>query len=80
VYNLRVKGSRVKADKRKILHIQSTLHTHAEGTGFGTCEQEGSPNQMSQLNMDSNSSESQCDVAAIEDDEYCEEVSLEPHL
>jgi hypothetical protein len=31
------------ADERKILHSQYTLHSHAEGTGFGTCEPEGSP-------------------------------------
>jgi hypothetical protein len=30
-----------KADERKISHY--TLHRHAEGTSFGTCEQEGLP-------------------------------------
>jgi hypothetical protein len=29
--------------KGKILHSQYTLHSHAEGTGFGTYEPEGSP-------------------------------------
>jgi len=36
-------GSRASGDKKKILHSQYTLHSHAEGTGFGTCEPEGSP-------------------------------------
>lgn len=36
-------GSRATEDERNILHDQYMLHNHAEGTGFGTCEQEGSP-------------------------------------
>jgi len=36
-------GSRARADKRKILHFQYTLHNDAEGTGYGTCELEGLP-------------------------------------
>jgi len=34
-------GSRAKVDERKTSHSHYTLHNHAEGTGFGTCEQEG---------------------------------------
>jgi len=34
-------GGSAKADERKILHTQYALHSHAEGTGFGTSEQEG---------------------------------------
>jgi hypothetical protein len=30
--------------------------------------------------MDSDSDECQCNVAATEEKEYCEEVSMEPHL
>jgi hypothetical protein len=36
-------GTRERADRRKILHSQYTLTSHAEGTGFRTCEQEGLP-------------------------------------
>jgi hypothetical protein len=35
---------------------------------------------MSELIMDSDNDESQCNVAAVEDKEYCEEVLLEPDL
>lgn len=35
------------------------------------------PNQVSELIIDSNSDESQCDVHATEDEEYCEEVLLD---
>jgi len=38
------------------------------------------PNQISELIMDSDSYKPLCDVAAMEDEAYCEEVSLEPHL
>ena len=38
------------------------------------------PNQISRLTMDSDSDKPFCDVAAMEDKAYCEEVSLEPHL
>jgi hypothetical protein len=38
------------------------------------------PNQISKLIMDSDSDEPQCDVAAMEDEEYCEEILLKPHL
>jgi hypothetical protein len=38
------------------------------------------PNQISELIMDSDSDEPLCDVTAIEDEAYCEEVLLEPHL
>lgn len=37
--------SRGKEDARKILHTQFALHSHAQGTGFGISEQEGSPAQ-----------------------------------
>jgi hypothetical protein len=37
-------------------------------------------NQISEPIMDSDSDEPLCDVAAMEDDAYCEEVLLEPHL
>jgi len=36
-------GCRAKADERKTSHSHYTLHNHSEGTGFGTCEQEGLP-------------------------------------
>jgi hypothetical protein len=36
-------GSREKADERKISHSHYILHSHAEGTGFGTCQPEGLP-------------------------------------
>lgn len=38
------------------------------------------PNQISELIMDSNSDEPLSDVVAMKDEEYCEEVSLEPYL
>jgi hypothetical protein len=38
------------------------------------------PNQISELIMDSDSDKPLCDVAAMEKEAYCEEVSLEPHL
>jgi phosphosulfolactate phosphohydrolase-like enzyme len=37
-------------------------------------------NQISELTMNSNSDESLCNVAAMEDKEYCAEVLLETHL
>jgi hypothetical protein len=58
-------SSRARPDERKILHSQYTLPSHAEGTGFRTCEQEGSPanpNQTAKLILDSDSDKSQCDV------------------
>ena len=76
-------SSRARAHERKILQTQHTLHSHAEGTGSGTRAQDGSllnPNQISELIMDNDSDKSLCDVAAMEDKEYCEEVLLEPHL
>lgn len=38
------------------------------------------PNQISELIMDSDSDKPLCDVAAMEEEAYCEEVSREPHL
>jgi hypothetical protein len=37
-------------------------------------------NQISELIMDSDSNEPLSDVAAMKDEEYCEEISLEPYL
>jgi hypothetical protein len=73
----------VYVGERKIVYSQYTLQSHAEGTGFWISEQEGSAaesNQISELIMDSDSDESQCDVAAMGGEECCEEFSLEPHL
>ena len=38
------------------------------------------PNQISELIMDSDSNKPLCDVAAMEDEAYSEDVLLEPHL
>jgi hypothetical protein len=38
------------------------------------------PNHISELIMDSDNDESQCNIAAVEDKECCEEVLLEPNL
>jgi hypothetical protein len=38
------------------------------------------PNQISELILDSNSDETPSDVVAMKDEEYCEEISLEPYL
>jgi hypothetical protein len=38
------------------------------------------PIQISELIMDSDSDKPLCDVATMEDEAYCEEVLLEPHL
>jgi hypothetical protein len=38
------------------------------------------PNQISELIMDRDSNESQCDMVATEDEECCEEVLMEPLL
>jgi len=38
------------------------------------------PNHISELIMDSDNDESQGNVAAVEDEECCEEVLLEPNL
>jgi len=39
-------GSRVQEDEWKIVRTQYTLHSHAEGTGFGNCKQEGLPTEF----------------------------------
>jgi len=38
-------GSRVWEEEWKILHTQYTLHSHAEGTGFGNREEVGLPTE-----------------------------------
>jgi len=38
------------------------------------------PNQISELIMDNHTDESLCGVVSKEDEEYCEEVLLAPHL
>jgi hypothetical protein len=38
------------------------------------------PNQISELIVDSDSNKPLCNVAAMEDEVYCEEVLLEPQL
>lgn len=76
-------GRRARAGKTKILHTQYTLHSHAKGTDFGTSKQEAcllNPNQIPELIMDGESDEPLCDVVATEDEEFHENVLLEPHL
>ena len=75
-------GSRTKADEKKILH----LSTHCTATQKEQSSEPVSkrafllnPNQISELIMDSGSNESLYGVAAMEEKEYCAEVSLE-HL
>jgi len=64
--------------KREIEHTKKRPHGHAEGTSIRTHEL--NQNQVSEMIMDSDSYECQCNVAATEEKEYCEEVSMEPHL
>ena len=76
-------GSRVWEDEWKILHTQYTLHSHAEGTALETVRKRAcllNPNQISELIMDNHTDESLCDAVSKEDEEYCEEVLLAPHV